>query len=132
MRRLNRKAIFFTTKVVIIASIAYVAIFLTITSWVFQQPDSLLKVEYICATKAYPGLLYLTVYDNGTHTKDFNTCMWFKKVDRETESKEYWELRTMYCSEMIDRHNSGKPYLSATNHNIAAERFSHCAYVFGS
>lgn len=132
MEKNTKKTIFFTTKVVIAASIVYVVVFSAITSWVFQQPNDLLKIEYICATKAYPGTLYLLGYDNGTHTKDFNTCIWFKNVSVEEDSKERRELRTMYCSEMIDRHNSGKPYLSTTNHNIAAERFSHCAYVFGS
>lgn len=132
MGRLNRKAIFFTTKVVIAASIVYVVAFYAVASWVFQQPDDLIEVEFVCATRAYPGSLYLLGYDNGTHTKDFTTCIWFKNVSVEEDSKERRELRTMYCSDMIDRHNSGKPYLSATNHNLAAERFSHCTYVFGS
>lgn len=97
----------------------------------FQQQDSLLLINYVCTTERYPGTLYNLSYDNGTHSIDFVTCVWFKNADPQDSSREYIGLNAMYCSEMLARHDSGELYLSSGNLRLAESKAAACAHVFG-
>ena len=76
-----------------------------------------------------PGTLALLMYDNGTHTIDMTLCKWIKNADPEKRSEERDELRAMYCSEIVARHDSGEPYVSYHNQMFAESQVSACTHV---
>ena len=129
MKRHTRKALFFTIKILIAAFIVYLVVLSVVTTYMFGQTDSPLKVQYMCATGIYPGSLAFYMYDNGTHTIDMYTCKWIKNADPKLASAEYDWLSKAYCSEIMERHESGEPYLRYGNERLAGSRVAGCVHV---
>lgn len=69
-------------------------------SYIYQQSDQLLKVQYSCTTGIKPGALYGVSFDNGTHTIDINSCEWEKNKPH---------IQTQYDAKLLE--SNGKEYL---------------------
>ena len=127
MKPHTRKAIFFTVKIMIVTFIAYVVVMYAIVYSLREQSDNNpLYVYFICTTGLTPSNLTFYMYDNGTHTIDMLTCKWIKNSDPKLRSAEYSEIIGMYCSEMLERHESGEPYLDSHNDRLAESKAAGC------
>ena len=125
MKPHTRKALFFSAKVMTVWIIVSIVVMAAISNYARQQ-DGPLYVYYLCATGAHPPTFVLHMYDNGTHTIDRLSCKWIKNADPELISAEHAEIRAMYCSEMLERHESGEPYLSFLNDRLAESKAAGC------
>lgn len=108
---------------------AYGIALVVVSNYAREQQDSPLYVYYICATGANPPGLALYMHDNGTHTIDMYSCKWIKNADPELRDAEHAEITAMYCSEMLERHESGEPYLSSGNERLAESKAAGCAAI---
>ena len=110
----------------IVTFITFIVVISVISYYALQQRDSPLHVYYMCATGITPGTLALYMYDNGTHTIDMYSCKWIENADPKLKSAELAEIRAMYCSEMLERHESGEPYLDSYNEGLAESKAAGC------
>ena len=111
----------------IVAFIAYIVVMSVIVYSLREQSDnSPLYVYFICATGITPSNLTFYTYDNGTHTIDMSSCKWIKNADPKLRSAEYVEILGMYCSEMLERHESGVPYLGYHSDILAESKVAGC------
>ena len=125
MKPHTRKAIFVAAKLMIVWVIAYIAVMAVISNYARQQ-DGPLYVYFICATGVKPPFYALYLHDNGTHTIDMYSCKWIENADPKLKSAELAEIRAMYCSEMLERHESGEPYLDSYNEGLAESKVAGC------
>ena len=125
MKPHTRKAIFFSVKIMIVSFIVSIVVMYVIGYYALQQ-DGPLSVYYMCTTGITPGTLALYMYDNGTHTIDMYSCKWIKNADPKLKSAERAEIHAMYCSEMLERHESGEPYLDSLTEKLAESKVAGC------
>lgn len=126
----HAKGAFFTIKILIAAFVVYLVVMSSITAYVYRQPDDLLRINYVCTTHLYPNsFAAYRMYDNGTHTIDMDSCKWIKNADPKLASAEYDWLYTAYCSEIMERHESGEPYIRYSNEVLAESRVAGCVHV---
>ena len=127
MKPSTRQALFFAVKVMIVAFIAYIVVMSAIVYYLRVQSDNNpLYVYFICATGITPSNLAFYTYDNGTHTIDMYSCKWIENADPKLRSAEYVEILGMYCSEMLERHESGEPYLGYHSDMLAESKAAGC------
>ena len=127
MKPHTRKAIFFSVKIMIVSFIAYIVVLFVIGDYARQQQDSsLLSIYYLCATGINQSTFKLHMYNNGTHTIDTDSCRWIKNAGSKQISAERAEIHAMYCSEILERHESGESYLHSTIARLAESKVAGC------
>ena len=99
-------------------------------SWVYSDPVEEWKIGFVCATglRPYSFSTYMA-YDNGTHTITMDSCGWIANADLKHFSGERDEISRMSCPELVERHDSGKPYHNRENKALAEFRISICDLI---
>ena len=120
---MNRKNLILILLIIGISSSAIVTVFLE--KW-YSHPESLRTIMFSCTTGTMPGGFMLTTYDNGTHTIDLNSCVWRNNITLKHSVDEYQEINSLSCSELIERHATGKPYANKENKMLAQAKILNC------
>ena len=123
---MNKKIIL----IILIVGFSLTMSFFGMTAYVYQQPNDLLTINYVCTTGLKPhAFTAYRSHDNGTHTIDVDSCGWIKNTNYKLPSIEFDEIHGMSCDEIRDRYNSGEPYQNKENQLFAQERFVTCNFI---